>query len=288
VTLPAPRGFEWRSAGPEAAALALFVLLAVQPLILLARDWWTNPDAGHGLLLAPLALWLMWRTGLIAAPRPRPVGGTVLLASGVTLRYFSALAAEQFTMKLSVLVLAAGLVVFTQGWSQVRRWWLPFLLLLLSIPLPTIVLNGLSIPLQLRASRWGAALIEWRHIPVRNDGNVILIPGQRLFVAEACSGLRSLTALLSLGILIGGLWLRTVPARVLLLIAALPVAMAVNAVRIFLTAFLMLYVSPDAGRGFMHLSEGWLLFLVAFGILGGLAWLVRGVERRLATGAAHD
>jgi exosortase len=101
---------------------------------------------------------------------------------------------------------------------------------------------------------------------------VILLPGHRLFVTEACSGLRSLTALLSLGVLIAGLWLTMPATRVLLVFMAIPVAILINAVRVFLTGFLVFFVSPELGEGFMHVTEGWLMFVIAFGILGGIAW----------------
>jgi len=149
----------------------------------------------------------------------------------------------------------------------------------LSIPLPDIVTSSLALPLQLRASRWGAALLEFRHVPANLSGNVIQLPGRQLFVTEACSGLRSLTALLSLGVLVGGLWLRHPAGRILLVLAAIPVAMVVNAFRVFLTGFLVYFVSPDLGEGFMHLSEGWLLFVIAFLLLGAFTWVVAGVER---------
>jgi exosortase len=116
---------------------------------------------------------------------------------------------------------------------------------------------------------------------------VITIPGQRLFVAEACSGLRSLTALISLGVLIGGMWLTTLPGRAMVLLLAIPVAIAVNAVRIFLTAFLMHFVSPEMGTGFMHKTEGWALFVLALGMLAGLAIMVRWVERRYVSWRAR-
>ena len=106
--------------------------------------------------------------------------------------------------------------------------------------------------------------------------------GQQLFVAEACSGLRSLTALLSLGVLIGGLWLRYPVTRIVLVLAAIPVAMVINAVRIFLTGFLVYHVSPDLGEGFMHMSEGWFLFVLAFAMLGALAWVFTRLEARVA------
>jgi exosortase len=265
----------------------MFVLLFGGPLRLLALDWWREPDAGHGLLLAPLAAWLAWRTGVCAGARPQVAAGGLLLVAAVVLRYLSGLAAEVYTMRISALAAAAGLVVLAFGFRQVRGWWLPFALLLLSIPLPSLITTTLALPLQFKASQMGAALLEMRDVPVRLSGNVILLPGHQLFVTEACSGLRSLTALLSLGLLVGGLWLHAPLSRALLLAVAIPVAIAINAVRVFLTGFLVYFVSPSLGEGFMHLTEGWLLFVVAFGLLGLTAWILAHGEAWLARRAAH-
>ena len=263
------------------ATAAAFLVLFAQPLRLLAADWWTNPDAGHGLLLFPLALGLAWRRGWAGEPRPARLAGTLLLVGAILLRYLSGLAAELFTMRVAALVAVVGLVLYFRGTRQLRAWWLPAVLLALSIPLPTLVTNTLALPLQFKASQMGAALLSVRHVPVRLAGNVILLPGRKLFVTEACSGLRSLTALLSLGVLLGGLWLRSPAARSLVILAAIPVAICVNAVRVFLTGFLVYFVSPALGTGFMHLTEGWLLFLVSFGTLAGLTWAAIQLERIL-------
>jgi exosortase len=271
---------------PAVLTVALFVLLYAQPLAALARDWWNNPDAGHGLLLAPVACWLAWRRGLRAGAAPDTPGGMALVVAAVLLRYLSSLAAELFTTRLSVLLALAGLVVFAWGWRQLLAWWLPALLLLLSIPLPEVVLSGLAMPLQFQASELGASLLRSRGIPVRLDGNVIQLPGHALFVTEACSGLRSLTALLALGVLLGGLMLRTVTARVAVVLLTLPVAILLNGLRVFLTGYLVVYIDPAMGEGFSHATEGWLMFLVAFGFLSGVSWVASLVERR-AIGGAH-
>lgn len=270
-----------RPALPVVVAALAFAVLFAKPAELLVRDWWHNPDAGHGLLLAPLALWLAWRRGVREDARPQVVFGTILLVFAALLRYASGLAAELFTMRFSMMLALGGLVVFLWGWRQVLRWWLPATLLVLSIPLPTLVTNALALPLQFEASKMGAALLASRHIPVRLAGNVILLPGHQLFVTEACSGLRSLTALVSLGVLVAGLWLRTPVARALLIAAAIPVAIVINAVRVFLTGFLVYFVDPKLGDGFMHLTEGWIMFIVAFGILGLFAWGVSTLEKRI-------
>lgn len=272
-----------RDVAPLLVAAAAFLILFANPLRLLAIDWWTDPDAGHGLLLAPLALWLAWRSGLVTERRPQRLLGSVLLGGSVVLRYLAGLAAEMFTMRLSIVGALVGILLFVYGWRQILRWWLPIVLVTLSIPLPAIITNTIALPLQFKASQLGASLLEARHVPVRLSGNVIMLPGgHRLFVTEACSGLRSLTALLSLGVLIGGLWLKYPPTRVLLLALAIPVAVLINGVRVFLTGFLVFFVSPALGEGFMHVTEGWLMFIVAFGILGILAWVAGRLEAMYA------
>ena len=264
---------------PLLAAAAGFGALFTPTLVALARDWWVSPDAGHGLLLGPLAIWLAYRSGIDRNSRPAQWTGLILLAGAVLLRFAGALAVEVFSQRMAMLGGLAGLTLFFFGWGQLLRWWLPAALLLLSIPLPAIVLNELALPLQLQASRMGAALLEWRRIPVRLSGNVILLPGHQLFVTEACSGLRSLTALISLGLLLGALWLRTPLLRAMLIVAGVVLAVLVNAVRVFLTGFFVYFISPEMGQGFLHLSEGWLLFVLSFAILGGVTWLARGWER---------
>jgi exosortase len=258
-----------------------FVLLFSHPMTLLARDWWNDPEAGHGLLLAPISLWLAWKAGLRAGHRPNVILGSAILIGAVGLRYLSGLAAELFTMRMSMVMALAGIIVFFWGFRQVLHWWLPFSLFILSVPIPAVLINALAFPLQLKASSMGAALLEFRHVPVKLMGNVILLPGRQLFVTEACSGLRSLTALLALGLLVGGVFLKYPVFRALLVGITLPVAIVVNAFRVFLTGFLVFHVSPEMGEGFMHLSEGWLLFLVAFVILGLMAWVMRLAERKL-------
>lgn len=278
------RGF--RGLAPHLLTAVTFLLLFAEPLYLLGRDWWNDPDAGHGLLLAPIAIWLAWRAGIRAGTTPNRTLGVILLVGAILLRYLSGLAAELFTMRFSMLLALGGIICFVWGWRQVLHWWLPLTLILLSIPIPAVLTNALAFPLQLRASAMGAALLEFRHVPVHLSGNVILLPGQSLFVTEACSGLRSLTALLALGVLIGGLWLRYPVTRVLLLVLTLPVAVFINAFRVFLTGFLVYNVSPEMGKGFMHLSEGWLLFVIAFAILALTAWAGRAIEQRIPGGRA--
>lgn len=285
ATRPWAREFEgpWPAGriAPIAAAAIAFVVLYADPIRGLAHAWWNDPDAGHGLLLFPVSLWLAWKSGLRPDARANVALGTATILGAVMIRALGGLAAELFTQRFSIWLTLVGAVIFLWGFRQVLRWWLPFTLLLLAIPLPATIINSLAVPLQFRASRLGTSLIEWRGIPVHASGNVITIPGQRLFVAEACSGLRSLTALISLGVMIGGMWMTTLPGRLVILALAIPVAILVNGFRIFLTAFLMHFVDPDLARGFMHKTEGWALFVVALLILAAFASVIGLVEKQV-------
>jgi exosortase len=203
-----------------------------------------------------------------------------MLIAAVVIRYVSGLAAEPFTMRESMVLGLAGLTVYHFGYRQLVTWWLPFTLFALSVPLPELVTQRLALPLQFKASQMGAALMTSRHVPVLLSGNVIRIPGHELFVTEACSGLRSLTALLSLGVLMGGLMLRSPFSRLALIAVSIPVAIVINGVRVFLTGFLVYFVSAEMGTGFMHSTEGWLLFVVSFVSLGATTWLFALGERQ--------
>ena len=273
-----PLSERWREFIPLLAIAATFIPLFIKPAILLGLDWWNDPEAGHGLLLAPAAIWLIWKGGLPKDTRPARLLGLLVVGGAVLLRLASELAAELFTMRFSLMAALVGLVVFFWGIRQVLAWWLPITLLVLAIPLPELIRSTIAMPLQFQASELGAALLQWRDVPVHLSGNIIQLPGHRLFVTEACSGLRSLTALLSLSFLIGGLWMKKPLTRAALIVGAIPIAVLINGVRVFLTGFLVYFVDPSLGEGFMHLTEGWLLFVVSFALIGILAWALGKLE----------
>jgi len=277
--VPAPEERKLAVPLPYLVTAVIFAILFAKPMAMLATDWWTNPEAGHGLLLLPVSIWLAWRTGIRATAHPNFGLGMGILGAAVLLRAVSELAAERYTMRISMVIALVALVILYWGIKQVQAWWLPFLLLALAVPLPELITSSLALPLQFRASRLGAAILEWRQVPVRLSGNILDIPGHRLFVTEACSGLRSLTALLSVSLLTAGLWLKAPIMRILLVATAVPVAILINGVRVFLTGFLVYFVDPKLGEGFLHLTEGWLLFLVSLLLISGVTLVFRLVER---------
>lgn len=266
---------EW--VGALAVAVA-YLLLFGPTLSDLLRDWWGSGEYGHGFLLLPVALYLGWKARRTTADPARALG-TALLLGSVVLFLLGTVAAEYFTRRVASLGAAAGLALYYRGWEQLKAWWLPFSLMLFTIPLPEVVLNSLTLPLQLMASRVAVAMLEFRHVPAALSGNIILLPGQELFVAEACSGLRSVSAILGLTLLIAGTALRRPISRVVLLLVAVPSALAANALRVFGTGFASYYMGPEVAEGLLHTAAGLAVFAVALALVGLAALALRGMER---------
>ena len=242
------------------------------------QDWATSGEYGHGFLLVPIAA-VLARSRVADSRSPHAGLGMVALVSAVSLFLVGALAGERFTQRLGMLGVLVGLTLFYSGWGQVRAWWLPFALLASSIPLPEVVLDTITLPLQLFASGAAVWLLDARHIPVGQAGNVIFLPGQELFVAAACSGLRSVSALFGLTLLIAGTCVRSVPGRLLLLGMAVPLAIGANVLRVFGTGFGAYYFGPDVARGFSHHAMAAVAFALPLAVVGVTAWILARLER---------
>lgn len=286
VALPNVFALPRRQVAPVVWATGILFVLCFGPVILdLFNAWLHVADAAHGLLIAPVAVWLAWRTGVVPDPRPARWTGSVLVVLAVAASVLGRVAGVDTVPRAAFLVGLVGLTLWYAGWRQLLAWWLPGLLLALTIPLPESIIASLTLPLQAVAAKMGAALLASRHIPVLLSGSVIRLPGHTLFVSEACSGLRSLTALLSMAILVGALFLRSPLSRVLMVALAVGLAIVINGFRIFMTGFLVFFVDPKLGEGFMHLTEGYLLFLFSLAILAALTWTFIGLEHRFGRDA---
>jgi exosortase len=137
------------------------------------------------------------------------------------------------------------------------------MVLLLAIPLPAIVYNQITFPLQILASKLASNLLPYFGVPVLREGNVIELPLMKLEVAEACSGIRSLMSLFTLAVFYGYFMEKSVWRRVVLVLASIPIAIAANAVRILGTGLCVQYWDPDKALGFFHEFSGWVIFLVS-------------------------
>jgi exosortase len=255
-----------------AASLALAAALAwlyAGTLSSLVRQWASDDNYSHGFFVVPLALFFVWerRAALRAAASRPSVLGLFLIIGSLLLFVAGLLGAELFLARVSVIGVIAGAVLFVWGREHFRILRFPIAFLLLMIPLPAIVFNQIAFPLQLVASNLGEMVISAAGVPVLREGNVLQLPARTLEVAEACSGIRSLVSLTMLGIVLGYFTERRLPERVVLAVAAVPIAIIANAARVAGTGLASQWISPAAADGFFHTFSGWLMFVVAFASL---------------------
>jgi len=172
------------------------------------------------------------------------------------------------------------MVIFLYGWPMLRATVFPLAFLVLMVPIPSIVLNQITFPLQIFASKLSAALLPLLGVPVLRAGNVINLPAMPLEVADACSGIRSLLSLTCLAVMYGYLLEKRIGIRVLLALASIPIAVVANSFRIVGTGLLVQYWDPDKAEGFFHAFSGWLIFVVSLLMLFALHRLITTGERR--------
>jgi exosortase len=251
------------------AVILAFAGLYRHVLVKLVSDWATDDNYSHGFLIVPIALYFVWerRAHLQAAAfRPSILGLVVILGSLVTL-IAGVLGAELFLTRISIVGVTAGFILFVLGWEHLRILALPVGFLLLMIPIPAIIFNQIAFPLQLVASRFGESTLNAFNIPVLREGNVIILANTTLEVAEACSGIRSLVSLLTLGIVYGYFTDPRSWVRVVIALATVPIAIVANGLRVAGTGVAAHYYGPEAAHGFFHTFSGWLVFVFAFFML---------------------
>ena len=258
-----------------AMVLVAFVVLYRHVIVQLVGNW-GGEDFSHGYLIVPLALYFVWdRRAQLSALSPRPSNlGLVAIVASVGLLVLSVLGAAVFLARLSMLGVLAGLVLYLYGWRHLRLFAFPIAFLVLMIPIPTILFNRITFPLQLFASRFGEMALTLVGIPVLREGNVITLSNTTLEVAEACSGIRSLLSLITLALVLGYLSDRRAWVRGALAVAAAPVAIVANGIRVAATGVAAYDIGPQAAQGTLHTFSGWLVFVVATVLLLAIQGLI--------------
>jgi exosortase len=234
----------------------------------MAHDWWIEPAWSQGMLLPPLALYIAWihRWRTLSYPAIPDRRGLLLSAFACLTFVLGKLASEFFLTRISFVILLAGLVWTFWGVRRLQTLTFPFLLLATMVPLPVMVYNSLAAPLQLFASDVATRIAQAAGVSVFRDGNIIQLAGVSLGVEEACSGLNSLSALLVGSLLFGYLFCSRTISRLTLLVAAIPLAIGINILRVAGTAVLADH-DQEFAMGFYHSFSGWLVFVAGAGLM---------------------
>jgi exosortase len=234
----------------------------------LVQTWAHSDDYSHGFLIVPLAAYILWqkREPLLNAPVRGSWSG-LLVATGSLLAYVVAQEGEIETLlSVSMIFFLWGAVIFLFGYSIFRVCLFPLLILFFMIPVPAQIIAALTIPLQLLVTKATALLASSAGIPIYCEGNVIHHSRGTFEVVQACSGLRSITALLTLGAVFGYFSLSSNFLRTILLVSAIPIAIAINILRIFVMVAAINFLGIDLTVGTPHTMLGLVLFGVAVAI----------------------
>jgi exosortase len=255
----------WPALWQTASLLGLLLWMYLPTLGHLAAQWWNDPNFSHGFFVPLFSAFVIWqeRSRLALARVDPSWWGLLFLAGGLCLLVLGQMGAEIFLSRVSLLIVMAGLVILFLGWSFFRALLFPWAILFLMIPIPAIIFNQITFPLQLLASKVASTVLPWVGVPVLREGNVINLPAMSLEVAEACSGIRSLMSLMTLAVIYGYLMERDNGIRVFLALVSIPIAVAANSFRIVGTGLLVQYWNPAKAQGFFHEFSGWLMFVIS-------------------------
>ena len=235
----------------------------------LVTRWNTQEEYGHGYFIPLISLWFLWsrKDALIASIGESSWAGPVIIAIGSVGLLLGEITAIFLLIQISFLLTIIGLILAYGGKSLLKVSLLPIAFLIFAIPLPYFVGAQLSWRLQLISSELGVAFLRLLGNSVFLEGNVIDLGIYKLQVVEACSGLRYLYPLLSIGFLMAYMYKGTLWQRVFIFFSTIPVTVIMNSLRIAMVGVLVNRWGNGMADGFLHYFEGWIIFMVCLLIL---------------------
>ncbi len=264
------------------ALIALAIVIYAPILYYMVIHWKVVDDYSHGFLIVPLALFFAWerRPQLRRAVIESSWWGLLPLLLGTLTLTIGRLGVELMNMRVSFVLTLIGLVLLLLGKQVFKILAFPLLFLFLMVPLPQSLVNVVAFPLQLIAADSATEVLYLLKIPALREGNIIHLATTQLFVEQACSGLRSLMALVTLGVIFAYFFRKTLAERVIIVASAIPIAILVNAFRVALTGILTHHIGEEAASGWIHQTEGMFTFAIAMVLLLAEAWILKNIWPR--------
>ena len=260
------------------AVLFAFVLYE-HGLNLMVDNWFLTEEYSHGVLIPFISVFLIWQKKNILeriAFSGSWAGVSVVLA-GVTLIMLGNISTLTIFIQYGFVISLTGFILAYMGWRGLKEILVPLFLLFLVIPLPGVIYQEISQSLQLISSSLGVWVIRLFNISVYLEGNVIDLGAYKLQVVEACSGLRYLFPLMSLGLIAAYFFKAALWKRMFVFLSSVPITIIMNSFRIGIIGVLVEYWGPSMAQGFQHDFEGWAVFMACTGILVLEMWILAKV-----------
>lgn len=261
------------------AASVLLILLYLPVVHKLAKQWLNDPNYRHGLLIPVVLIFLVRRKWDIIKEkypyRSSPAAAFILLAVASMLLIGGTAASELFTSRLSLVLFIIGTLILLAGPGLIRILASESALLFLMIPLPYIIYYRLTFPLQLLSARLSSVILKALQLSVIRKGNIIVLPKYTLEVVAACSGLRSLLTMVTLGVIMAAAASYSAGRKILLVACSVPVAVAANTFRLVVTALGAQLAGPDFADGILHQISGLMVFGSGLAMLLIINWVLK-------------
>lgn len=260
---------------------AALVGLYYPVLVVMAHDWSTNDNYSHGFFIPLISGYMVFAMKAeLEKIELRPANwGMLLLLAGVGQLYIGKVGSEFFLQRTSLILVLLGMAIFLLGMAMTRKLLLPIAYLLFMVPLPAIIWNKIAFPMQLFSSAATEVVVRSIGIPIFREGNVLHLAQTTLEVVDACSGLRSLTTMFALSAALAWFSAFSVWKKWGLFLAAAPIAIFANIVRLTGTAGLASVYGEKVAQGFLHEFSGLFTFVVGLMLLVFANKLLLGKHR---------
>jgi exosortase len=266
---------------PLGVVLVVTLALYAPVIAHMAREWAEFPSLSHGFAIPVIAGYLLWqrRKPIASEQRAPEARGFVLLVPAVMLLVVGTLGGESFLARISLPLALLGVVLALAGTRLALRTAPGIAYLFLMVPLPYVTLTALTYQVQLFDAAITTAVLRSLGVPVLREGVMLHLPNITLEVAEVCSSVQGIVALLALGVAYGQVGVRDTWAQAFLAVSTIPLGLASNAFRITLTALAAFLLGPVALHNVIHRFSGTTVFLLTLFLLIGLDSLLARLSR---------
>jgi EpsI family protein len=261
-----------RTAWPRLALLAGVLALYVPTCVGMWNGVWREDEYAHGPLILAVAAMLAWRerARLRSLEADETAWGVAFLGAGVLLWLLGRTQGLLPIEAGSLIPVAAGAALLAWGGAGLRLLAFPIAFLAFYVPLPGFMLEAATGPLKQMVSAIVASLLSLFGYAVEREGVVLLVNGNEMLVADACSGLNSIMSLFALALLYAHLRGASLRRTLLLLASIVPIAVAANILRVLALVLVTVHFGPQAAEGVIHEALGLSVFVVALLLLVGL------------------
>ena len=265
--------------------IAGLIVLYLPSLVDLFRGVWSTDQQAHGPIVLGIACWLIYRKWpemwhQSESEPSAPAAGWPIFIFGLIL-YVIGRSQEILLFEIgSVIWLLAAIVLLMRGSRALKVQWFPLFFMLFMIPLPSALVDALTMPMKMAVSYVAETILFWFNYPIARTGVILQIGQYKLLVADACAGLHTLFTLEALGLLYLNLVRHDSLFRnVTLAILIVPISFTANVIRVMVLTLITYHFGDEAGQGFLHGFAGMVLFLSALLLIIGVDSLLQMAVR---------